>query len=54
MKKGFVTFCTEDYLCTLNNLLDSILLHSKYGVIGYAINFEFDFKSSRIKTKKIH
>jgi len=53
MKKGFVTFCTEDYLCVLNNLLDSILVYSKYDVIVYTINFDYDFKSSRIKTKKI-
>lgn len=53
MKKGFVTFCTENYLCVLGNLLDSVLLFSKYDITVYTINFYHDFKSSRIKTKRI-
>jgi len=53
MKKGFVTFCTENYLCVLNNLLDSVLLFSKYDITVYTINFCYDFKSNRIKTKRI-
>lgn len=54
MKIGFVTFCTEDYLCVLHNLIDSLLSFSKYEIVVYTINFEHNFNDERVKTKKIN
>ena len=53
MKIGFVTFCTENYINIMDNLIESVLLFSKYDIIVYCLNFDYKHESNRIKTKRI-
>jgi len=53
MKIGFVTFCTENYVEIMNNLIESVLLFSKYDIIVYSLNFEYKHESNRVKIKRI-
>lgn len=54
MKKGFIIFLTQDWLPIVSNLIDSVLLFSKYHIEVNCINFEYDFKNNRIKSKTIN
>ncbi len=53
MKIGFVTFCTEDYTCVVDNLVESILTFSKYDVIVNSINFTYQHESNRVRVNRI-
>jgi hypothetical protein len=53
MKTGFITFCTEDYVPIIDNLVDSVLKFSKNDITVYSINFEYKHKNSRVKNKNI-
>ena len=54
MYKGYVIFLTHDWLPLVSNLIDSVLLFSKYEVEVNCINFEYNFNNSRIKSKTIN
>ena len=53
MKIGFVTFCTENYIDIMNNLLESVLSFSKYDIIVYCLNFNYKHDSNRVQIKRI-
>jgi hypothetical protein len=53
MKIGFVTFCTEDWVEILDNLVDSVLFFSKYEITVYSINFDYFNENDRVKVKRI-
>ena len=53
MKIGFVTFCTENYTDIMDNLVESVLLFSKYNIIVYSINFEYKHESNRVIVKRV-
>jgi hypothetical protein len=54
MKKGFVTFCTENYINIINNLVESVIKFSKYDITVYCINFHYKHSSNRVKSKYIN
>lgn len=54
MKIGFVTFCTENYIDIMNNLLESVLSFSKYDIIVYCLNFNYKHDSNRVQIKRIN
>tara|TARA_Y100000996_G_scaffold415393_1_gene409795 strand:- start:4789 stop:5580 length:792 start_codon:yes stop_codon:yes gene_type:complete len=53
MKKGFVIFTDLNYFPIVENLIDSVLLFSKYNIELNCINFLKEFDNPRIKSKKI-
>jgi hypothetical protein len=53
MKIGFVTFCTENYIGIMNNLLESVLSFSKYNIIVYCLNFNYKHDSNRVQIKRV-
>lgn len=53
MKKGFIIFLTHDWLPLVTNLINSVLLFSKYELEVNCINFEYNFNNSRIKSKTL-
>jgi len=54
MNTGFVTFCTENYLSIINNLLESVLKFSKHEITVYTINFDHNFNTDRVDSKRIN
>lgn len=53
MKKGFIIFTDLKYLPIVENLIDSVLLFSKYNIELNCINFLKEIDNPRIKSKKI-
>jgi hypothetical protein len=53
MKIGFVTFCTENYIGIMDNLVESVITFSKYDIIIYSINFDYKNDSSRVTVKRV-
>jgi len=53
MKKGFVTFCTSNWVSILDNLVESVLEFSKYDITVYSINFIYKSNNDRVKIKPI-
>lgn len=52
--KGYVIFLTENWLSIVSNLINSVLLFSKYNIEVNCINFNHDFNNDRIKSKNIY
>ena len=53
MKIGFVTFCTENYIGIMDNLVESVLSFSKYPITIYSLNFDYKNSSNRVQIKRI-
>jgi hypothetical protein len=53
MYKGYIIFLTKDFLDIVNNLIDTVILFSKYDVEITCINFEYNFNNDRIKTNSL-
>lgn len=53
LKIGFTTFCTQDYIDILNNLVESVLLFSKYEITIFSINFDYVHPSPKVKSKRV-
>jgi hypothetical protein len=51
---GYVTFCTQNYIEILHNLIKSVESFSRYPVHVFTINFELNFDSSRISSSSIY
>lgn len=51
--KGFVIFCNKTYLPMVMNLVESVLLFSKYNIELFCIHFDYDFNNPRIKTIRL-
>lgn len=54
MRKGFVVFCTKNWLPIINNLINSILIFSVYEIEVNCINFNHDFKNNRIISRTLN
>jgi len=54
MKIGFVTFATENWKGLLDNLVESVLLFSKYEITVNAINFDYHYDNARVISKRIN
>jgi hypothetical protein len=53
MKLGFVTFCTQEWMGILENLIESVLSFSKYDIYVYSINFDYTGNSDRVVSKRV-
>ena len=53
MKIGFVTFCTENYINIMDNLVESVLSFSKYNITVYSLNFDYRHESNRVIVKRV-
>jgi len=53
LNKGYVIFLTENWLPIVSNLIESVLLFSKYNIEINCINFNYDFDNKRIKSNLI-
>ena len=53
MKIGFVTFCTEDWVGILNNLVESVLKFSKHEITVFSINFNYNHDDIRVKNIRV-
>jgi hypothetical protein len=54
LNKGYVIFLTKDWLPIVQNLIESVLLFSKYKIEINCINFNYDFTNERIKSNLIN
>lgn len=54
LNKGYVIFLTKDWLPIVSNLIESVLLFSKYNIEINCINFNYNFDNCRIKSNIIN
>ena len=53
MKIGFVTFCTDDWVGMMNNLVESVLEFSKHEITVFSLNFDYIHKNERVKNIRV-
>jgi len=51
---GYVTFCTENYLPIITNLVTSILTFSKYPLHIFTLNFDLSVDHDRISSTRVN
>jgi len=51
--RGFILFFTQDWMDIIMNLINSILMFSKYDIETYCIGFEYNFNHPRIRNNTI-
>ena len=54
MNIGFITFSTENWKDILDNLVESVLLFSKYDITVNSINFDYKHSNPRVSVKRIN